>query len=458
MSGSFGGLNMMGNALRVFQRALDVTGHNISNVNTTGYSRQRISLGANQPNTYYGVQPYQVGNGVNVQSVMRVHNALLDSRLNDATSDMGSYQSLATNLRQIESIFPEPSDSGISDALGKFFDAWSALSTNPGDAAAKLQVRAAGQTLTQRVSTAFSELQTQGQQTQGAITDSFDQIDSLTAKIANLNAQIAEKKATGGEPNDLLDARDQAVNELSGYLGIQTHEQENGMITVYSGQMLLVPGADNNPIPRTYDATTQTLTDGTNTYQVGTGSLHGLMQGLQKIESFKSQLDLFANTLRTQVNAIHQSGKLVDGTTNIAFFNDSNPQTGASDFGLSAAVLASADNVVSGVSGSAGDGGLALSLSKVRDSSMAALGGKTFGSYYTDFVGSIGRDVDSYSAAVDTQSAVLQQVGEQKQSEVGVNLDEEMTNLMQYQRSYQAAARALSVLDQVTDDLVNLIK
>lgn len=458
MPSAFGGLNMMGNALRIFQRALDVTGHNIANVNTPGYSRQRIVLGTNTPDTLYGLHPYQVGTGVNIQTVMRIRSALLDARLNAANADLGSYESLASSLKQIESIFPEPSQSGISDALGKFFDSWSSLSANPGDSAAKLQVRAAGQTLAQRVRGAFGELQRQETETKALIENTFNRIDDLSSRIATLNKEIVAKKAGGGSPNDLMDARDQALEELSGLVAAQSHEQPDGSITVYAGEILLVPGTENIPIPRTYDAASLTLSKGADTYRIGNGQLSGWMQSLQKIDSFQSQLDLFANTLRTQINTIHRSGQLADGTTNIDFFNDSVPQTGAGDFDLSAALLASSDNVVSGASGSAGDGGIALSLSRVRDANIAALGGKTFKGFYTDFVGGIGRDVAFYEGSVDTQIAVLEQVNEQRQAEMGVNIDDEMTSLMQFQRSYQAAARALTVLNEVTEDLVNMIR
>ncbi len=458
MPSAFGGLNMMGNALRIFQRALDVTGHNISNVNTVGYSRQRIVLGTNMPDTMYGVHPYQVGTGVNVQTVMRVRNMMLDTRMNRANADMGSYESLATTLKQIEGIFPEPSTNGIGDALGKFFDSWSALSSNPGDAALKLQVQAAGQTLTQRVRSAFGELQGQEAQVNAEIGNTFDQIDDLTAQIASLNGEIVARKAAGGEPNDLLDARDMAVEQLSSLIGVQTHIGENGMMTVYANEISLVPGTTNQLIPRTYDAATQTLSDGTNSFAVQTGSLAGLMQSLNKISDFKSQMDVFANTLRTQVNGLHASGKLTDGTTGIAFFNDSATQTGAIDFALSAQVEASADNITSGASGAAGDGGVALALSRLREAGITAFGGKTFKNYYTDFVGGIGRDIQVANNSMDTQGAIIEQVDQQRQAEMGVNLDDEMANLLQFQRSYQAAAKALSVLDQVTEDLVNLIR
>lgn len=458
MPSAFGGLNMMGNALRIFQRALDVTGHNIANVNTVGYSRQRVVLGTNMPDTLYGLHPYQVGTGVNIQTVMRVRSLMLDTRMNRASADLGTYESLATTLKQIETVFPEPSSNGIGDALGKFFDSWSALASNSGDVALKMQVRAAGQTLAQRVRNAFSELLNQEQAITLQLGHSLDEIDGLTRQIATLNEQIVAESANGGSPNDLLDRRDLAVENLNRLLGVQTSIDPNGAMRVYAGEILLVDGASTKAVPRQFDATTQTLSDGINTYAVTNGQLAGLMQGLRQTESYKGHLDLLANTLRTQVNSLHMTGQLADGTTGILFFNDSTPQTGAADFALSAAIDASADNVVSGASGAIGDGGVALALSRLRETGITALGGKTFKNFYGDFVSAIGRDIQVAASSADTQRSIMEQVSLQRQSEMGVNLDEEMANLLQFQRSYQAAAKALTVLNEVTEDLVNMIR
>lgn len=457
MPSPFGGLNMLGNALRVFQRGLEVTGHNIANVNTPGYSRQRMVLGTNRPDTVFGHQQYMVGTGVNVQTVMRVRNQFLDRQMNNATSEFGRFETLAMNLTQIEGAFPEPGDDGISAALNKFFDAWSALASSPNDPAARLQVQTAGQTLTHRVRNTYAAVQSQGTEIRREIDSTFTRIDDLTSQIAKLNEEIVARQAGGGTANDLLDARDAAIAELSGLIPVQTHQQDDGMVTVYSGERLLVPGAQSIPIPRNYDPTTMTISDGQLTTSVTSGRLAGLMQTLQNINSYQMRLDDLANQMRTEINALHQSGVAGNGATGIDFFNTSDPMTGAADFALSAAVASDPANIVSGTSGNAGDGGLALSLSRMREQNVAGLGGKSFGGFYTELVSQIGRDSSYYTSSMDSQTAVLTQIEQQRQAEIGVNLDDEMTQMMQFQRSYQAAARALSIMDQVTEDLVNLL-
>ena len=134
MSGTFSSYGIASNALAAFQSALDITGNNISNVNTDGYTRQQVDLTQNNAMTQYGVHPYEIGSGVSVDSVNRIRDALLDTSMNNAQSDLGKYSSLASALQQVQNAFPEPGDNGISAALDKFFSSWSALSSNPGDA------------------------------------------------------------------------------------------------------------------------------------------------------------------------------------------------------------------------------------------------------------------------------------------------------------------------------------
>lgn len=458
MPSPFGGLNMLGNALRVFQRGLEVTGHNIANVNTPGYSRQRMELGTNRPDTVFGNRPYLVGTGVNVQTISRARSFFLDRQANNATSEFGRYETLAMNLRQVEGAFPEPGDNGISAALNKFFDAWSALASNPNDPAARLQVQSAGQSLTMRVRNTYAALDTQGTEVKREIDATFDQIDGLTAHIGRLNEEIVARQAGGGIANDLLDARDAAIAELSGLIPVQTYAQPDGMMTVYSGERLLVPGSQSIPIPRTYNAANLTLSDGQLTSSVGSGRLAGLLQTLHSVQTYQSRLDDLANQMRTEINAIHRTGTTVGGSTGIDFFNAPDPLTGAVDFALSAEVASDPANIIAGASGAAGDGSIALTLSRMRSQDLAGLGGKSFGAFYTELVSQVGRDSAYYASSLDSQGAVLDQIEQQRQAVIGVNLDDEMTQMMQFQRSYQAAARALSVMDEVAEDLVNMLR
>ncbi|MEQ1820916.1 MAG: flagellar hook-associated protein FlgK [Fimbriimonadaceae bacterium] len=459
MSNSFGSISMMGNALRAYQSALEVTGHNIANSNTIGYSRQQIGYKAIPGQlTYGGASSYMVGNGVTISGVRRAREILTEQSMRQSTSDLAQFETLANNLNAIEGVFPEPGANGIGDALSKFFDSWSALAANPNDPGAKILVQNAGLTLTSRVREAYQALNSMEAEFKSQIDTSFDRIDVLSDQIASLNKEIASKKASGAEPSDLLDLRDQAVLELSSLIDVNATDLPDGTVSIQAGNFVLVSGIASNKIPRTYDPVTQELSSGTTRSTVGGGRLLGLMQSLNKAGTYKTSLDDLTNNLRTQINTIHQSGQTKSGATNVNFFNDANPQTGAINFALSDEVIASVDNIVVNNTGKAGDGGIALAIGKLREASVANLGGKTFKGYYGQFIAGVGSDSNYAKGQLATESAVQASIDARRQAESGVNLDEEMSNMLRFQRSYQAAAQALKVMDEVTQELVNMIR
>jgi flagellar hook-associated protein 1 FlgK len=457
MPGLFQGISTMNSALRAFQRALDVTGNNVSNVNTPGYSRQAVRFTQMDPTREGNVF---IGNGVSAASVSRIQDQFLFMRQIQASSEDGRLNSLGAGLNNVQGIMNEPAGAGVSDALNKLFNAFSALGSNPTDNALRQQVQQAGDTLASRVRGLYSNLQDQGQQTQLQIKGVIQNAQGLVNSIAEMNQEIRVQQANGALPNDILDARDQAVQQLSQLMPVTLQPQQDGTVLLFSGQLTLVDQSGAGTIPTTFNAAAGTLTNGTLTYPIGSGQLAGLFQTSQKILGYQQQLDTFANTLRTQFNSIHATGTNGLGATGQNFFADvapGNPQTGAIDLDLDAAIKANPQAIATGVSGNPGDGGLALSLSALRDTQIAALGSKTFGGFYTDLVSGVGQDTASVQTQSDTSNAVMQQIGQQIQSVSGVSVDDEMGNLLRFQRSYQAAAKALSVFDQTTNDLINMI-
>lgn len=458
MPSPFMGIDIASRALRAFQYSLDVTGNNISNVNTTGYSRQSAALSQTDPTIFYSGARLSLGSGVTVSTITRARDMFLQSRRLDAQSEESRLDTLVTNLDQVDSAMLEPSDDGISSALSSFFDAWSSLSSNPNESASRSEVQMAGQTLATRIRDTYTNIQTLKEQFTQEADSTLDNIDQLTSKIADLNTQIRSASAGGVEANDLLDQRDQALQSLSELVNVTSYENTDGSVTVYTGQLNLVDTGGANAIPRTFDAASQTLSSGNQNYKIKEGKLAGLFQSITAINSYQTQLNNLANNLRTEVNALHQTGtnNLSPATTGLNFFN--NTTNGAIDFALSDEVAADPDAIAAGTTGSSGDGGLALSMSQLRDTEISTLGNKTFSDYYSDLASGIGSDVDEYETALSAKSAVLEQIDTQIQSVSGVSLDDEMANMLRYQRSYQAAAKMLSIFDQVTDDLISMVR
>lgn len=458
MPGTFSSINMASNALRLFQRGLDTTGHNIANVNTQGYSRQTVEFKALDPLTYYSEGWKALGQGVGLGAIARIRDGYLEASARNNLANTGKFQTLSATLKQIEGAYNEPGDGGIAAALDKFFDSWSALGSNPNDAGARLGVQNAGTLLTSRVRGTYNSLLTYGIQLSNTATTTVNRINQLSEQIAGLNVQIRQYAATGGHANDLMDQRDAAVREISGLVDTKVEAFQDGSYAVYVANYPIVDSAGSRPMPTTFDPVASTFDAGGITYTVRGGQLAGVFQAMAEIENQKTQLNTLANEMREQFNTLHATGIDQDGNTGAVFFNDAVPRTGAIDFDLSAAIKASPRAIAAGVSGQPGDGGLALSFSQMRDTSFATLGNRSFQDFYSSNLGAVGTQAAYYDAAAKTEEAVGQQIESQVQAVSGVSLDDEMTEMVRYQRSYQAAARALTVFDQVTEDLIAMLR
>ncbi len=457
MPGPFQGIGTVSSALRAFQRGLDVVGHNIANVNTPGYTRQITTFRTAAPSDLYASRGLTaLGNGVQVDTIASARDLVLQMQ---AAANQGAYgrsAAYADALAQIEGVYGEPSDNGISAALSQLFDAFSALGSNPGEPATRLQVRNAAETLTSRIRTAYSEMDRIGAHVTASATEVMERVDVLSKEVAKLNKEIARFSTSSSRPNDLLDQRDLMLEEMSSLIGANWREQKDGSVTVYAGGAILVEGYSARALPSTIDPVGGTLTDGVITIPIRSGQLAGHLDSLSQINTQKQMLDQFADGLRSDLNGLHQTGINALGQTGIHLFDESS--TGAAGFRLSAAVQANADAIAAGVTGAAGDGGLAMTISDRRDQALGMLGGKGFESFFQDAVVRLGSEVSHANTTSDALIAVGQQISSQRQAVSGVSLDEEMTDMMRLQRSYQAAARALTVFDQVTEDLLGIIR
>lgn len=460
MPSPFHGIDIATRALRAFQRQQEVAGNNVANVNTPGYSRQSADLSSTRGLDVFGTQHYTLGTGVSVSTVNRIRDLFLEGRMQSAQSDLSRLGTMADNLSRVEPVLNDTVGGGVSDALNRFFSSWSGLSSAANDPAARLEVQQSGAALAMKIRSVYQQLSSQEAQLSADVASGVSQVNELARHIASLNDEIRSKLGAGITPNELLDARDVAVGKLSNLVDVRTVDQPDGSVNVYIDQFTVVEGDLARPIPATIDAATSTFTvDGT-AYKIRGGSIAGLTQSQNSLASYRGSLDTLANSLRTEVNALHQTGVNKLGGTGVNFFSDvtpPDPQTGAVDFSLSAEVAASLDAIAAGTSGAAGDGGVALAISRVRETSIVALGNRPPAQFFNDLVSALGRDVAFYRDSADTQGAVVDQIEQQRQSVSGVSLDDEMADMLRFQRSYQAAAKLLSVFDQMTDDLINML-
>ena len=452
MSWAFQGISTLSSALDAFQTQLDVTGQNIANVNTPGYTEEQANLTEADPNQ---VSPnVTLGNGVTVESVTRIQAAYLQGANYTSAANLGMANSQANTSTSINSVVLDPSSNGLSNDLDSFFNAWSGLASDPSNSGSQLAVQQAGQTLANDVQSTYGGFQTVQQGVTQQIASTLQSAQSDINQIAGLNKQILSAKSSGGTPNALMDQRDQVVSNLSSLMNITVQNGPNGSVNVSSGNLVLVNQSGARTIPTQYNAATSSLTDGTTSYNISSGQLAGLFNSSNQISGYESSLNTLANTLTSQVNSIYSTASDSSGNTGQTFFTGTN----ASNFALSSTVANNPGSVLTGTSGNASDGGVALSISNLATAPVASIGNQTIGGYYTQLVGQIGTDGQNANTAQTTQQAISQQVQSQISSITGVNMDDEMTNLLRFQRSYQAAAQALNTLDQTTATFLSTLQ
>ena len=423
---SFMGLQTSLRALLAQQAALDVTSHNIANANTVGYTRQEAVLAAATPLTIDSgaIQTgggAQLGQGVDVQQYRRLRDQFADLQWRAQNMTLGDQKTRSSALDQAQTVLGEPSDTGINALFGKFWDAWQDVANHPESTAAKTALVGHAQNLATSINQLGANLtaiQTLAGQQLTQLTSASGPVQSAATQIASLNLAIQNAIGAGQQPNDLMDQRDQLLDQLSGYAQVSVTDLGNGSMQVsLDGQMVVNDTTFSWPSP--YVATGGQL-----------GALANLSSASGPIAGYVSDLDAVANKLATSVNAIHPG-----------FFSGTNAAT--------LAVAVTPAGVTPGSSGGPGANDIALAVAGLRGGANDASRG------YADLVAQIGSDAANAQRSQTSAQALTDAAEQRRQESGGVSLDEEMTNMVRFQRGYQAASRAFSTMDEMLDVLIN---
>lgn len=340
-------------ALVAFQRALAVTGNNISNANTDGYSRQRIELAAREPQGFgYGF----LGNGVDVTTVRRLMDQFAANTLRDSSTQLGQLTAFADFAARVDNVTGD-TNAGLSASLQAFFNAWQTVANDPASITNRQVLLGQAQALADRFEQTSSRLEAIGDDVVVQIDSTVHEINSLALSIARLNEQITTAQAANNDqpPNDLLDARDQLLLQLGRLTSVQTNLERDGALSVFVGNgQALVLRAKTFPlaaVPNEFDASrvdityqgnggTQTLT-----HALGGGTLGGLLrvQG-SLIDPAINALGRIALGVATLVNAQQAQGLDLRGQFGQAMFSTPAPAvlpSGANGGGASVAATVS---------------------------------------------------------------------------------------------------------------------
>ncbi len=471
MLGIFGTLNLGARSLATQQLGTEVAGHNLANVNNTAYARQRLTIQASQPvPSELGPQ----GSGAEGAAIVQLRDALLDRQIQAETSTRGwleaqqqALQYSQANLgqevdRQASNV--EGSDDavggqhGLAEVLSDFFNAFQSLSTNP----TSLPERQVLLLKTQNLTVQFNQVAQRLVNVENNLNDSLnvnlEDANRLVGEIAKLNQQIAAAEVGGATANDLRDVRQQRLEQLAHIANFTTVGQPSGAVDLYFDGVPMTDGSAVIDRLESYDPGTGQLLIRTRSAGTPVTFTGGLVQGTIDIRdgtlaTLRTQINTLATQLISEVNALHTSGFDLNGNTGQPFFTG----TDAATISLNTVIADDPSRVqAAAVNNAPGDNQVAVALAQLGGRSLAVLGSQTFGQRYGQSVAALGQSLSSVNAQLDNQQIVEKMLVRQRDSVSGVSLDEEMTDLIRFQRAFEASARLISTLDEMLVTLVNM--
>lgn len=584
MSGLFGTMHVGKSGIFANQGSIDVTSHNIANANTEGYSRQRAELQTERPfctpsmNNVAGAG--QLGRGVNIADINRIRDTFLDYQVRVELGVQGKYDGRYKFLNEIENIFNEPSETGISTLLGNFFDGWQELSKQPHSSNARTVVAEQSKALTDELNHLYEQLHKLKDNAKNSIKQDLNDVNSILDQMERLNEEIVQVTAAGQKPNDLLDRRDLLLDQLSSKFGINIDKKGlNGIDVNTKGDskaepptgMNFIQAVDPDEVARlayisdikpdgkhkpgekgTYIITyykNADMTDDKNkvemtielnesdykaldrsrtlwtdkkgnpvdkngtkievvngkvnlginkisTFQPSTGNLNGYMSVQDDIDNQIDQLNKLSRSIAYAVNAVHSQSDKYSGK-DLFFINKDGgkeDEITAGNITINKEILEDVMKIKVGVGDNPGetDGKRALAMANLMNKLISiqnlelegkgrkdfindicggwyedeagintikgTTDGMTYGGYFKDTVDRLGVQTQEAKRMVKNQYTVLASFQQSRDRVSGVSLDEEMTNLIQFQHAYQANAKIISTVDELLDVVVNGLK
>jgi flagellar hook-associated protein 1 FlgK len=441
-------------ALDATQGALDATSNNIANANTPGYTREIPQFSENEENLSGGVV---VGGGVTLNGLQSVRDELLNLQIQQQTSLQSGTDTESTSLQQIQSYFAASSGNDISTELTAFSSSLTQLSANPTNSAAQQGVLSSGQDLANAFNSTAGGLASAQSQANGQVTQTVAQINTLTQQIAQLNGQVAQLTSSGQDGGTTEDQRDELVQQLSALTGVSITQSSNGETITTGNGTPLVMGSQSFSLQTTTGSNgfQQVLDSNGNdiTSSIQGGQLGGAIQVRDTtIPGFTTALNTLATQFAASFNAAQAKGFDSNGNAGQAFFSvPANSADAAS--GISVAITAPSQIAISS-DGAAGSNGNIANLSAALTNKLPS--GDTPASAYANLVFQVGSAASNASTQSTAIGQNLQQLQNQQGSISAVSVDEESTNLIRYQTAYEAAARIVSTIQQLSTVTLNM--
>ncbi|MBI4326210.1 MAG: flagellar hook-associated protein FlgK [Chloroflexi bacterium] len=474
MLGLFGALNLSARSLQIQQQGVEVAGHNLANVNNPSYARQRLVV---QTSLTIPTDAGQQGTGVDSIAIVQLRNVLVDRQIQTETSVRGSLEAQQQALQNAQANLGQQIDRGASSAegaaatqsvgaqnglaenLSDLFNAFQSLSTEPTSLTERQVLLTRAQNLATQFNLVSQRLDGLRNSLNDSLTGDVAQANELLHSIARLNEQIVATEAGGSHrANDLRDVRQQKLEGLGKLVKIDSGEDAQGAINISTGGESLITGSTVVDTLQAADAGGGQIlvalkSSGKNLALTG-GSMQGTIEVRDgALSALQSDLNTLASQLISEVNAVHRTGFSLSGATGENFFAGSN----AADIAVNAKLAGDPGLIqAGGIAGAAGDNQAVLALAQLAEKRIGPLNNQTFSQSYGQTVAKLGQALASVNAQIENQEAVESMLQRQRDAISGVSLDEEMTDLMKFQKAFEASARLITTIDAMLDTVLNL--
>lgn len=457
--------------MQAHKASIATTGHNIANSNTEDFSRQRVQHTTSTPHGGYGKNV--IGTGVQVDRTERMNDEYVEKQIRNANKDLSHFEEKDLILRQTEDIFNEMNGDGLNRLVSRFFNQFRQLANEPESEAMRQSVREASQALVND----FHRLRTEVEEVRNHIDARLEgytgEINQLAEQIKDLNIEIRKIEIAGASANDLKDKRDHALKKLGSYMDLTMHKDGEGsyIIDIRGVGPLVVgpnyerfttrrsPADDQGKPENSVDIKTTASALSSVTHQIKGGKLGALLEVRdQMLSTVLDRLDEMAFSLSNAVNDIHTQGFTRDGFKGVAFFRKLDRADRAASFiGLSNEVAGNVNNIATAAMPHApGDNRIAIALSGLQNAKLFNDGQASADDYYNSIVSDVGVITNRNRAGINQQRDIVTQLTKMREQISGVSIDEETTNLMQFQHAYAASAKTIQVADELLKTVLDL--
>ncbi len=451
----FGLLEMNKRSLFSSQFALQMVNHNISNINTPGYSRQDVIFTTNAPTvTPFGI----LGNGVMVSNIRRATAHFYSIQLRQEQSKLGGWEVAYSALSEMEAILNEPSDTGLTNALNDFYSVWNDLASDPQSAALRVGVVESAKRLANTFQSMDDSLERLHDNVNKQIEDNITMFNSLLSRLAELNGRIVEDEVRETTAGDLRDERDRILLQLSKIAKIDAREDRFGAIDIYMGGINIVHRTEFKSLDTVFetnggDVKLEIVLKGErNPLTIEDGELVGLLRTRDEyLSEVRESLDHIASVVISKVNEIHRRGWTPQGSGFDFFSGDD-----AGSIEVALAIRNNTSLVAASYDGEVGDNSLANDIAALSEVIISDSEPFSINELYDSIVSTLGIYTMDADGMVRNGELILSNIEMRKESITGVNLDEELMRLTKYQQSYEAAARVFQIVGELVETIINL--